>query len=153
MVSQRLKWFINAWMLITLQVAASAFSAESGPQTLGLISQEQQEIIAVIQIQLDAFRDNDGVTAFHQASPAIKRQLITAENFLEMVRYHYKAVFRPQQVTFLELEVAEPYRVQHLMLIGPRGYSWDAYYVMEQQSDGRWTIGGVHLVMRDELPV
>ena len=147
MMTQHLKSLIVGWLLL-LTVSPASTAGDNGPLT-----QEQQDIIAVIQIQLNAFKENDSITAFHQASPAIKRQLITADNFLEMVRFHYKAVFRPQQVTFLELETSEPYRIQHLRLIGPNGYSWDAYYVMEKQSDGRWTVGGVHLVMRDELPV
>ncbi|OZG69803.1 hypothetical protein BTA51_29645 [Hahella sp. CCB-MM4] len=110
-------------------------------------------MIDVIKTQIEAFRTDDVLTAFMQASPGVKRNLITAENFINMVRYHYTAVYRPQSVTYLEMEVAEPYRVQHLMIIGPEGYGWDAYFVMEQQSDGRWTIGGVHLVKRDDIPV
>jgi len=147
MATQHLKSFKVGWLLLLI-VSTTSMSGDNSLQ-----AQEQQEIITVIKTQLNAFKENDSITAFRQASPAIRRQLITADNYLEMVRFHYKAVFRPQQVTFLELESSEFYRIQHLMLIGPNGYSWDAYYVMERLSDGRWTIGGVHLVMRDELPV
>ncbi len=136
------------WLSLALAVPVESSWAGEEDQII-----EREIIISVIQTQIDAFRTDDVITAFMQASPGVKRNLITAENFINMVRYHYMAVYRPQAVTYLEMEVAEPYRVQHLMIIGPEGYGWDAYYVMEQQSDGRWTIAGVHLFRRDDIPV
>ncbi|WP_051085316.1 DUF4864 domain-containing protein [Hahella ganghwensis] len=136
------------WLALVLVATAEPSPAEEYESTM-----EREMIIAVIQTQIDAFQSGDVITAFMLASPDVKRSLITAENFINMVRYHYSAVYRPQSVTYLELEVAEPYRVQHLMIIGPEGYGWDAYYIMEQQSDGRWTIAGVHLFKREDIPV
>lgn len=100
---------------------------------------------AVIEAQLEAFRNDDGGTAFGYASPTIKSVFGTPENFMQMVVQGYPQVYRPRSVTFgaVITYLGQPTQMVHL--VGPTGEVVTAYYQMQQQPDGSWKINGVFL--------
>ena len=103
------------------------------------------EIISVIKSQVAAFRRDDGVAAFSFASPTIRTKFGDASTFLAMVAAHYRPVYRPQQLEFLDLKSVEGQLVQRVMVVGPEGEFVLAMYSMVR-IDGRWRINGCFLV-------
>ena len=100
----------------------------------------------VIQKQLEAFQRDDGETAFSLASPGIQQVFRTPQIFLRMVKTSYYAVYRPQKVDFLSLELTEGNPVQILQITGPNGVVYKALYPMEfQAKDQTWKTAGCYL--------
>jgi hypothetical protein len=107
-------------------------------------------IRAVIEQQLAAFQRDDGATAFSFASPGIREQFGTAENFMLMVRSGYQPVYRPREVAFGALTSVEGRLVQRVFLVGPDGVAVVALYTMERQADGSWKIAACYLTTSDD---
>lgn len=103
-------------------------------------------ITEVIARQIDAFKRDDGVTAFSFASPSIRAKFGTADTFMRMVRSGYPQVYRPSTTTFVGTDAEGGRIVQRVLLTGPDGASVLALYFMERQEDGSWRIDGVQLV-------
>ena len=99
----------------------------------------------VIQNQIEAFRRDDGATAFGYASPMIQEKFGDPGNFMNMVRSGYPQVYRPKTVEFEELSVEEVGPVQNVLVVGPDGIPVLAIYLMQRQPDGSWRINGVYL--------
>jgi hypothetical protein len=99
----------------------------------------------VIEGQIAAFARDDGAAAFAFASPDIRRRLITAERFMQMVRSGFQPVYRPRSYSFGDPAMIEGMPVQPVQVIGPDGRGMVALYRMERQSDGSWRIAGVTL--------
>ena len=106
---------------------------------------DRAAIRAVIEQQMAAFARDDGDAAFAFASPAIRQQFASSDNFMRMVRQGYPAVYRPRSVSFGETERFAGGIVQGVELIGPDGNGVRALYLMERESDGSWRINGVQL--------
>jgi len=107
---------------------------------------QDAEIRSVITRQLDAFRRDDWAEAFTYASPALQKIFATPERFRDMVLGGYRAVYRPRQVSFRELDLSGPRPVQIVFFIGPDGLAYLAAYEMEPQQDGTWRIASVQLI-------
>ena len=67
-------------------------------------SAQQAEIEGTIGSQIDAFRADDFEQAFTYATPNLQRLFQTPQNFERMVTQGYPMVWRPAEVTYLELE-------------------------------------------------
>ena len=106
----------------------------------------RQAIRQVIERQLQAFRADDGEAAFAQASPMIRGQFGTAENFMRMVRTGYPPVYRARRAEFRELALLANRIVQPAALFGADGKAVMALYLMEAQPDGSWRIDGCSLL-------
>ncbi|QIR38718.1 DUF4864 domain-containing protein [Tolypothrix sp. PCC 7910] len=100
----------------------------------------------VIERQLEAFQKDDTVGAFAFASPGIKTQFRTAENFIEMVRVTYPAVYRPRSVLFQNIITIHGKITQPVLLLGPDGVPVKTLYLMEKQPDITWKINGCVLL-------
>lgn len=111
------------------------------------------EFRRVIEIQLDAFRRGDGISAFAQASPEIRALFGTPERFMAMVEQGYAPVFRPRSYSFERAIELEGRTTQPVHFIGPDGRGVMALYFMERQPDGSWRIGGVELVALPEQAI
>ncbi len=107
---------------------------------------QDAEIRSTINRQLEAFQRDDWSEAFTYASPVLRKLFGTPERFRDMVLGGYRAVHRPQQVSFRELDLSGPRPVQIVFFIGPDGLAYLAAYEMEQQKDGSWRIAGVQMI-------
>ncbi|HWA45231.1 MAG TPA: DUF4864 domain-containing protein [Hypericibacter adhaerens] len=105
----------------------------------------------VIEDQIDAFRHDDGVTAFGFASPAIQQKFQNPNNFMAMVRSGYPQVYRPRTVEFEELSVEEMGPAQNVLVVGPDGIPVLMIYLMQKQPDGSWRINGVYMTRMPDL--
>lgn len=103
-------------------------------------------IRSVIERQLEAFQKDDALAAFALASPGIKEQFQTAENFMQMVSMSYPAVYRPRSVFFEKITTIQDNITQPVLLLAPDGIPLRALYFMEKQPDDTWRINGCILV-------
>jgi ketosteroid isomerase-like protein len=127
---------------VALLLAVAPLVAWSQPYLSGPDAAAVRE---VIEAQLDAFRRDDAQRAFSFATPGIRAQFGTAENFMQMVRTSYPAVYRPRTVKFELFEVADGQVIQPVRLTDAGGRGWVAFYAMERQPDGSWRIDGCQL--------
>lgn len=111
-----------------------------------LTKTDRASIRSVIECQLKAFQNNDAAGAFTLASSEIQQQLGNAQNFIQMVRRYYKALYRPRAVLFEALTTVGGQLTQPVLLLAPNGVPVQALYVMERQNDGSWRINGCYLV-------
>ena len=105
----------------------------------------------VIRQQMDAFRRDDGQSAFSFASPDIRRMFQTPETFMSMVRQGYAPVYRPREVEFRDVIERDGEVVQRVYVVGPDGVPVIALYIMERQSNGVWKIAGCTLLKSDDV--
>lgn len=103
-------------------------------------------IRAVIERQIEAFRQDDSDSAFAFAAPSIRAMFGDAQSFMDMVRKSYQPVYRPSDIEFGELSIKGEIIAQQVHVIGQDGKPRTALYVMERQKDGSWAIAGCMLV-------
>lgn len=106
----------------------------------------------IITSQITAFRADEGTKAFAHASPSIRRQFGTADNFMAMVKQGYPQVYRPRSFKFGKITTEMSGRpTQRVHVIDAGGQSWTALYAFEQQPDATWRIAGVVIVRAADL--
>ena len=116
--------------------------AATGQESL---SAEERAINAVIQAQLDAFKNHDADAAFALAAPGIQARFRTAEAFISMVAAQYLPLYSPKRTEFLGLVEEGAAVIQRLKVLGPDDNEYIAYYPMERQANGSWKIGGCYI--------
>jgi hypothetical protein len=142
-VSHRVLWFLLAMVaMLAVPLPVSVASAKSPRPIAG----DWRAIRAVIAKQMDAFRLDQGEVAFSLASPGVRRVFESAENFMEMVRAEYGAVYRPRTYRFLKPAVFDGDPVQPVEVIALDGAVSVAVFVMERQPNRSWRISGCHLL-------
>lgn len=102
-------------------------------------------IETVIGTQLEAFQADDVARAFTFASPSIKQVFRTPENFGVMVQRSFPMVWRPGEVSFLELVEIGGNLWQRVEIIDRQGQRHHLGYEMVQ-GDAGWKISGVQIL-------
>ncbi len=111
---------------------------------------DKAEFQRIITAQINAFRADDGPTAYDFAAPVVRNIFPTPEIFMAMVKQGYPQVYRPQSFNFTEALIDPMGRpAQKMTVVGPDGKSYIALYSMEKQPDGTWRISGCTLL---EIP-
>ncbi len=118
----------------------------AGPAVGGSERELRRDVITVIKGQMDAFRRDDGETAFSLASPDVQDQYGTPQAYLTAYAATYKAVYRPKAVTFLNLAFSHGRLVQRVLIEGYDRRVVVALFPMIQLKDGSWRIDGCVLV-------
>ena len=111
---------------------------------------DKAEIRQTVEKQLQAFQRDDFIAAFSFASPKIREQFASWENFQQMVTLHYEAVYRPRSVMFRGLTTINNFPAQNLIVMDSSGNLVQATYVMQQQPDYTWRIHGCFLAPVDK---
>ncbi|MFD1511544.1 DUF4864 domain-containing protein [Lacimonas salitolerans] len=106
---------------------------------------QDQDITAVIDQQLDAFKAEDVDRAFSYASPTIKGLFGTPQNFATMVQRGYPMVWRPAEVRYLDLRKVAGNLWQRVQITDEQGAVHMLDYQMIQTENG-WQINGVQLL-------
>lgn len=106
---------------------------------------QDQDITAVIDQQLDAFKAEDVDRAFSYASPTIKGLFGTPQNFATMVQRGYPMVWRPAEVRYLDLREVAGNLWQRVQITDEQGAVHMLDYQMIQTENG-WQINGVQLL-------
>jgi hypothetical protein len=110
-----------------------------------VVPEDARAVREVIEAQLDAFLHDDAPRAFALATPGIRKVFGTAENFIEMVRQSYAAVYRPKSVAFETPQLIDGQVLQPVRLSDGEGRGWIAVYPMQRQPDGSWRTNGCQL--------
>jgi hypothetical protein len=95
-----------------------------------------------IEQQLEAFRRDDGETAFACASFSIQQMFRTPAEFMAMVRSSYQPVYRPRSVVFDALVLINDALAQKVLFFSQEGEVYTAFYLMERLAAGQWKING-----------
>ena len=122
----------------------AAFLALSAPAH-ALEEADQGAIRGVIERQIEAFRRDDGATAYAQAAPGIQRLFPSEEAFMRMVREGYAPVYRPREFSFGAGGESAAGPTQTVRVRDAEGVDWTALYTFEKQPDGTWRISGCTL--------
>ena len=113
-------------------------------------SQDKERIMAVIDAQLEAFRSGDAQKAYSFATPGIQRQFPNSSIFMQMVMNGYNVLRQPTQVEYQGLREHFGVKVQLVQLTDMNGFTFQAFYQMEQQNSGEWRIGGCMIQQVDQ---
>ena len=128
---------IRVAVMLVLLSPATAYAASGG---------DEAAIRGIISQQIEAFRHDDGATAFGFAAPSLQTMFGSADRFMDMVRRGYGPVYRPRAVEFGALQDDSGQPVQLVELIGPDGQAYTARYTMEREADGTWRISACELL-------
>lgn len=109
------------------------------------VAAQDTEIEGVIGSQIEAFQADDFVGAFEFAHPSIRNIFRTPENFGRMVTEGYPMVWRPAEVTYLELRDVGGDLWQKVQIVDSDGAVHLLDYRMVQTPEG-WKINGVQLL-------
>ncbi len=132
--------------LLAVIMWLSPAGAPAQTQDTAITEADRGSIRQVIERQLAAFRRDDGPEAFSYASPNVRRQFGTPQNFMRMVQTGYAPVYRPRMVEFRGLEMVGDVPAQKVFFVGPDGVPVMAIYPMQKQPNGDWKIDGCMLV-------
>lgn len=109
------------------------------------VAAQDTDIEGVIGSQIEAFQADDFVGAFEFAHPSIRNIFRTPENFGRMVTQGYPMVWRPAEVTYLELRDVGGDLWQKVQIVDSDGAVHLLDYRMSQTPEG-WKINGVQLL-------
>ena len=135
-----------AGLLLILSLTLSGLSLLARPLPASADDGPEGAIRAVIGSQIEAFRVDDGSTAYSFAAPELQRIFPTADVFMSMVRSGYQPVYRPRSIAYGRLKVLNGAYVQEVFVVGPDGDTYTALYALKQQPDGSWKISGCSIV-------
>lgn len=116
----------------------------------GSAAAQNVDIEATILAQIEAFKADDFAEAFTYASPGIQGIFGTPENFGRMVRGGYPMVWRPSELTYLELREIAGRLWQKVEIVDAEGRVHLLDYQMINSENG-WKINGVQLLESNEL--
>ncbi len=141
---------MRTWLIVLL-LTAMTVATPSMAQPLWQGSDGDRAAIAqVIEAQVEAFKRTDGAAAFGFASPAIRRQFQTPENFMRMVENGYAPLLRPRRFELRRTLTVQGLVLQEVFFVGADLTTMLLLYNMERQDDGTWRINGVFQVQEKE---
>lgn len=137
---------MNAWLRrivlgIAVLAALGALSARAE-----IADADREAFRSIVAAQIEAFRNDDGDTAYSYASPTIQGLFPGVDRFMAMVRLGYQPVYRPQSVTFGAATETAAGPELRVFVTGPDGRHWVAVYSFQKQPDGTWKINGCTLL-------
>jgi hypothetical protein len=133
------RWLMRTLAAFTLLLAGVSAHAEATSTA------SEKQIIATVQGQLQAFKNDDAEKAFSYAAPSIRSLMVSAENFMDMVRNHYAVVYRPSDVVFLKPKVKGSEAALGVQMTDTEGTEWIAVYTLQRQKNKAWRITGCKL--------
>ena len=113
---------------------------------LALTASDEKDVRAVVESQLAALARDDAAAAFSFAAPNVRAAVGTAGRFMDMVRKHYPAIYRPASTAFLTPEDHHGQVLQRVQLTDDSGNAWLALYSLQRQKDQFWRITGCQVV-------
>ena len=125
-------------LLFSSFVSKAAFAQSISPL-------QSEQVKDVISDQLKAFVEGDGQRAYSHATPGLQKIFPTIEGFMTMVERGYAPIYRSSTHDFGRSSIRGNQIYQELILTDQKGKTWQSIYVMEQQNDGSWKIGGVQM--------
>jgi hypothetical protein len=103
----------------------------------------------VISAQIEAFRKDDGETAYSFASPEIHLLFPSVAIFMNMVKSGYAPVYHPRQYQFGKSRMLGGEIEQDVEITAGDGSDWVAQYSLKRMPDGSFKITGCRLKQRE----
>lgn len=125
------------WLVVFAAGLAAAFTASMAHAN---DAKDRKESRAVIEAQLEAFKQGDSAKAFSYATPSVQTVFGDAETFMQMVRKGYDVVVKPATVRFVKFETDGMNALHAVQMIDRQKTLWNVYYVLQKRSDGTWKI-------------
>lgn len=138
---------------IGLVIGLAASSLISGAMAVEISAADEEAIHAVVQSQLDAFAEDDAVSAFALATRATRVRFGNPDNFLHMVKQHYNPIYRNRLALFSNPEVIDGMMIQIVRLTDRDSQVWLAVYKMQQDDDGSWKIDDCQLLETTSISI
>lgn len=133
-----LRFLVSALLFVFLLTPVKAETAD------------QLAFQAAITGQLEAFKKDDGQSAYSFAAPIVKGIFPSAEIFMGMVKRGYEPIYKNSKYAFGDLTTDSLGRpAQHVIITASNGKRYEAVYAMQKQPDGSWKIAGVQML---EIP-
>jgi hypothetical protein len=133
------------WKLWLVFFAAGLAAAFATSMSHAGQAEDQQNSRAVIEAQLEAFKQGDATKAFSYATPTIQRFFGNAENFMEMVRSGYDVVLKPASVRFVKFQSDGSSALHAVQMIDRQKVLWNVYYELQKRPDGSWRIASCEI--------
>lgn len=131
---------------ILVLLGAVLISVAAVPAHAQVTDADRAAFKQIIAGQIEAFGADDGERAYSFASPGLQRKFHDPAHFMEMVRRGYAPLYLPQAVLFSTVTIGSGGRpTQRVIVIGPHGLPWLAFYSFERHPHGGWRIAGVGL--------
>lgn len=118
--------------------------------TLGAVQAQGADIQSTIGNQIEAFQADDFETAFDFASPNLQQLFGSSENFRSMVTRGYPMVWKPAEVSYLELAEVGGSFFQKVLIKDQEGIVHILGYRM-LETDMGWKINGVQLLPNPDV--
>lgn len=145
-----MKHFLVKIGVLAALVASSLISdATEG----GISAADEKAIHAVVQSQLDAFAEDDAVSAFALATTATRVRFGNPDNFLHMVKRHYNPIYRNRLALFSDPELIDGMMIQIVRLTDRNSQVWLAVYTMQRDDDGSWKIDDCQLLETTSISI
>lgn len=128
------------WKLWLVFFAAALATLFTTSLTHAGETEDKQQTRAVIEAQLEAFKQGDSAKAFSYATPNIQTMFGDADTFMQMVRDGYDVVYRPASVRFVKFETDGMNALHAVQMIDRQKTLWNVYYVLQKRPDGTWRI-------------
>lgn len=128
-----------AWLLMMAVGPVSSAASEAS-------AADAKAIRSVVQLQFDAFEDDDALGAFALTTQASRIRLGSPDNFMRLVKKHYGPIYRHSAALFSVPQVIGTDTLLIVRLTSHDSHVWIAIYRMEREPDGKWKIDGCHLL-------
>lgn len=112
-----------------------------------------QEVRLVVQLQLDAFSEDDAEKAFSLATEATQTLAGTPGKFLHVIKQQFKPIYRHRDALFSEPEIIGPHALQVVQLTDHDNLVWIAIYQVELERDGAWKVDGCQLFETSDMSI
>ena len=139
-------------MLFMLAVFAMPWVSRSA-QAAAVDAGDAQAIRDAVQLQLDAFAEDDAATAFELATTSVRTLFGDADSLLRVVKRQFPPVYRHRDVVFSMPEIVSGRALQLVRLTDAENLIWIAVYAMQQETDGSWKIDGCKLVKTNSVSI
>jgi hypothetical protein len=111
--------------------------AQSGPARA-----DDAAVKSVVRSQEEAISADDGDKAYSFAAPSIQAMFPDPDTFMKMVHNSYTPLYQPRVFDFGETRSVNGKIQQQVHIIDGDGVTWEAIYLLEQESDGSFKITG-----------
>lgn len=128
------------WKLWLVFFAAGLAAAFTTSMSHAGEAEDRQNSRAVIEAQLEAFKQGDAPKAFSYATPTIQSFFGNADTFMQMVRDGYDVVLKPASVRFVKFQSDGSSALHAVQMIDRQKTLWNVYYVLQKHTDGCWRI-------------
>jgi len=114
---------------------------------------DTEAIRFVVQSQLDAFAEDDAAKAFALTTSSTRSHLGTPDNFLDLVKKKYPAIYRHRRALFSMPEMVDGQAFQAVRLTDNDNFVWLAIYQMQKEFDGNWKIEDCRLLATASISI